>query len=112
MREQAYRPGGTLRHPIPEVVLRTRRCVMEAAYELQAQRVRKRRHVGIALLAMGTLVVLCAPALWTAGYDLSTGEHFFDLPVMVLTLFMVFLSAIFAVLLVTLRDRAARGESR
>jgi cytochrome bd-type quinol oxidase subunit 2 len=99
-------------HPIPEIVLRTRRSVMEAAYELQAQRARKRRHVGIALLAMGTLVVLFAPALWSAVNDLTLGEHFLDLPVMVLTLFLVFMSAIFAILLVTWRDRSARGEQR
>jgi hypothetical protein len=99
-------------HPIPEVVLRTRRSVMEAANELQAQRTRKRRHVGIALLAMGALVFFFAPALWSAVSDLNSGEHFLDLPVLVLTLFVVFLSAVFAILLVTLRDRAARDEQR
>jgi uncharacterized membrane protein len=83
---------------------------MEAAIELQAQRTRKRRHAGIALLAMGALIFLVAPVLWTAVNDLSTGEHFFDLPMIVLTLFGVLLSAVFAVLLVTWRDRAARAE--
>jgi cytochrome bd-type quinol oxidase subunit 2 len=97
-------------HPIPEVVLRTRRSVMEAAMELKAQRTRRRRHAGIALLAMGTLVLLFAPVLWSAVNDLSTGEHFFDLPVLVLTLSLVLLAAVFAVLLVTWRDRAARAE--
>ena len=97
-------------HPIPEVVLRTRRCVMEAAIELQAQRTRKRRHVGIALLAMGALVFIFAPVLWSAVTDLSAGEHFFDLPVLMVTLFVVLLAALFAILLVTWRDRAARAE--
>jgi len=105
---QARIPG----HPIPEVVLRTRRSVMEAAYELQAQRTRKRRHAGIALLAMGILVVLLAPALWSTANDLTTGEHFFELPVMVLTLFLVLVSAIFAILLLTWRERTARDEQR
>jgi cytochrome bd-type quinol oxidase subunit 2 len=99
-------------HPIPEVVLRTRRSVMEAANELQAQRTRKRRHVGIALLAMGALVFFFAPALWSAVSDLNNGEHFFDMPVMVLTLFVVLLSAVFAILLVTWRDRTAHDEQR
>ncbi len=112
MSSEVFPSSGGVRHPIPEIVLRTRRSVMEAAYELQAQRVRKRRHVGIALLAMGTLVVLFAPALWAAGSDLTQGEHFFDLPVMVLTLFLVFLSAIFAVLLVSVRDRTTRDDQR
>jgi cytochrome bd-type quinol oxidase subunit 2 len=97
-------------HPIPEIVLRTRRSVMEAAIELQAQRTRKRRHAGIALLAMGALIFLVAPALWSAVTDLSTGEHFLDLPVIMLTLFLVFVSAGFAILLVTWRDRSSRAE--
>jgi len=112
MSSEVFRSGRRVGHPIPEVVLRTRRSVMEAAYELQAQRVRKRRHVGIALLAIGSLVLLFAPALWSAVNDLTTGEHFFDLPVLILTLFLVFLSAIFAILLVTSRDRTAREEQR
>jgi cytochrome bd-type quinol oxidase subunit 2 len=99
-------------HPIPEVVLRTRRTVMEAANNLQEQRTRKRRHAGIALLAMATLVVMLAPVLWSAANDLTTGEHFFDLPVLVLTLFLVLLSAIFAVLLLTWRQRGMREEQR
>jgi cytochrome bd-type quinol oxidase subunit 2 len=85
---------------------------MEAALNLQTQRTRKRRHAGIALLAMASLIVLLAPLLWSTVNDLTTGEHFFDLPVIVLTLFLVFLSAIFAILLLTLRDRAARDEER
>ncbi|HTX42089.1 MAG TPA: hypothetical protein VMD25_09705 [Acidobacteriaceae bacterium] len=90
-------------HLVPEVVLRTRRSVMEAAFEMQAQRARRRRHMGFALLALGTLVVLFTPALWSAWNDLAAGEHFFDMPVMLLTLSMVFLSAIIAILLVTWR---------
>jgi cytochrome bd-type quinol oxidase subunit 2 len=113
MTSQVFHPHRSVTgHPIPEVVLRTRRSVMEAANELEAQRTRKRRHAGIALMAMGALVVLFAPALWSAVDDLSTGEHFFDLPVIVLTLFLVFLSAIFAILLVTWRDRAVHDDER
>lgn len=101
-------------HPIPEVVLRTRRSVMEAAYEMRAQRERQRRQMGVALLALGTLVVLVTPALWSAMSDLTAGERFFDLPVMLLMLSLVLLSAIFAVLLVTWRGgrRGMRNEQR
>jgi len=113
MSGEVFRPRRNMTgHPIPEVVLRTRRTVMEAAYNLQEQRARKRRHAGIALLAMGTLVVLLAPVVWSAANDLSTGEHFFDLPVLVLTLFLVLLSAIFAVLLLTWRQRGLREDQR
>jgi cytochrome bd-type quinol oxidase subunit 2 len=112
MSSDVFRPRSVTGHPIPEVVLRTRRSVMEAAYNLGEQRTRKRRHAGIALLAMGTLIVLAAPALWVTVDDLIAGEHFFELPVLVLTLFLVFLSAIFAILLVTWRDRAVREKQR
>ncbi len=85
---------------------------MEAANNLQEQRTRKRRHAGIALLALGALIVLATPALWSAANDLTNGEHFFDLPVMVLTLFLVMVSAIFAILILTLREQGAREDQR
>ena len=110
MNAPALHSESGLRRPIPDFVLRTRRSVMEAAYEIQAQRLRRRRHIGIALLVMGMLVFLVAPILWSAVNDLTTGEHFFDLPLIVLTLVLVFLSAIFAVLLLNWRDRAARNQ--
>lgn len=106
--------NGDLLHPIPEVVLRTRRSVMEAAREMEAQRARQRRQMGIALLVLGALVVLVTPALWTACNDLMAGEHFFDMPMMLLTLSLVLLSAIFAILLVSWRGgrRVLRDEQR
>jgi cytochrome bd-type quinol oxidase subunit 2 len=113
MSSDVFSPRGNVGgHPIPEVVLRTRRSVMEAANELQAQRTRRRRHAGIALLAMAALVMLFTPALWSVANDLTTGEHFFDMPVMVLTLSLVLLSAMFAILLMTWRGgrSGARDE--
>lgn len=97
---------------IPDVLLRTRRSVMEAAYEMQRQRTRRRRQIGIALLAFAGLVVLASPALWSAANELTSGEPFFDMPVMLLTLTVVLLSAIFAVLLVSWRGRRLRDEQR
>ena len=87
----------------PDVLLRTRRSVMEAAHLMQAKRVRQRRHAGIALLAIVGLLTVFAPVLWGAATDLTSGEHFFDLPVMMLALSLVFLSAMFAVLLMQVR---------
>jgi uncharacterized integral membrane protein len=97
---------------IPDVLLRTRRTVMEAAYEMQMQRARRRRQIGIALLVFAALVMLATPALWSAATELTSGEPFFDLPVMLLTLTLVLLSAMFAVLLVTWRGRRLRDERR
>jgi cytochrome bd-type quinol oxidase subunit 2 len=96
----------------PDVLLRTRRSVMEAAHRMQNQRARRRRHAGIALLVMAGLLVLFAPALWNVATDLSAGEHFFDMPVMILFLSLVLLSAMFAILMMTWRDakRGARDE--
>lgn len=97
---------------IPDVLLRTRRTVMEAAYEMQRQRTRRRRQIGIALLVFAGLAVLATPALWSAVTELSSGEPFFDMPVMLVTLTLVLLSAMFAVLLVSWRGRRLRDEKR
>lgn len=97
---------------IPDVLLRTRRSVMEAAYEMQMQRTRRRRQVGIALLVFAGLLVLVTPALWSAATELTSGEPFYDMPVMLITLALVLLSAIFAVLMVTWRGRRLRDEQR
>jgi hypothetical protein len=61
---------------------------------------------------LAALVLLFTPALWTLANDLTTGEHFFDLPAMVLTLSLVLLSAMFAILLMTWRGgrRGAEDE--
>ena len=92
-------------HRKPDFLLRTRRSVMEAANLMQAKRTRQRRHIGLALLAMAAVLVFFAPALWSAATDLSTGEHFFDMPVVVLTVSLLFFSTILAALLMALRDR-------
>lgn len=85
----------------PDLLLRTRRSVMEAAHVMQAKRARQRRHAGIALLVVAALLVLFAPALWSAASDLTTGDQLFDMPVVVLTLSLVFLAAMVAILLTT-----------
>jgi cytochrome bd-type quinol oxidase subunit 2 len=107
--EQRGRVSG---HPIPEVVLRTRRSVMAAAHEIRTKREQRRQHAGIALAAMAGLLVLAAPGLWYTVNDLTTGEHFQDLPVAILTISLIMVAAIFAILLMTWRGRrgAERGE--
>lgn len=92
-------------HRRPDFLLRTRRSVMEAANLMQAKRARQRRHAGLALLAMAAVLVFFAPALWSAATDLSTGEHFLDMPVVVLTLSLIFFSTILAALLIAWKDR-------
>jgi hypothetical protein len=96
----------------PDVLLRTRRSVMEAAFRMQENRVLRRKHAGIALLVVCGLLVLFAPALWVAASDLSAGEPVLDIPVVLLTLSLVLLSAVLGVAMMTLkRNRStARGE--
>ena len=105
-------PNRDLQHPIPGVILRTRRSVMEAAHQIQVERERRKRNMGFALLALGSLALLFTPVLWSAASDLAGGEHFFDLPVSLLILSLVLLSAMFAVLLVSWRDRRRREGDR
>jgi len=104
-------PMGPQGHAKPDMLLRTRRSVMEAAHLMRAKRARQRRHAGIALLALAALLVLFTPVLWSVANDLSTGERFFEMPVMVFTLSLVLLSAMFAILLMTWNGkRNTRGE--
>lgn len=105
MSGNAFHPNGRVSgHPIPELVLRTRRSVMAAAHEMQERRARQRRHAGITLAVMAGLLMLLAPAVWNAVNDLNTGERFSDMPVAILTLSLIMVSAMFAVLLMTFRS--------
>ena len=80
-----------------------RTCLCKFTFEM--------RH-GVLPHLVRALLVLFTPALWSVANDLTTGEHFFDMPVMVLTLSLVLLSAMFAILLMTWRGgrNAARDE--
>jgi hypothetical protein len=96
----------------PDVLLRTRRTVMDAAFRMQEKRVRQRRHVGIALLVVCGLLVLFAPALWVAASDLTAGEPVLGVPVVLVTLSVVLLSAMLGVLMMTWKRASSgvRGE--
>ncbi|MBT9332118.1 hypothetical protein [Paracidobacterium acidisoli] len=98
--------------PHLDVVLRTRRAVMEAANEMKEQRIRHRRHLGIALLMMSALVVLLTPAIWSSVDDLFGGEHLFDAPAMVMSLILLLFSGVFAVLIFSWsrNDRLHNGK--
>ena len=95
----------------PDYLLRTRRTVMEAAHRMQTQRARQRRHAGFALLAIAALVVFFAPAIWSAATDLATGEYFTDLPVVVITVSLLFLSTMLGALLMAGRERRRRSAN-
>lgn len=93
------------------VVQRTRHAVMAAAYQMRASEVRRRRQVGIVLLAFIGLAVLLTPAIWSVADDLfNNGEHFQDMPAMTMSLIATLFSTIFAALIVYVRSRRARDE--
>lgn len=94
------------------LVQRTRRAVMEAAHQMRAAETRRRRQVGIVMLAFLGLALLLTPAVWVVADDLfNNGEHFQDTPAMTMSLVATLFSAIFAALIVHLRSRRARdGE--
>jgi TRAP-type C4-dicarboxylate transport system permease small subunit len=85
----------------PDVLLRTRRSVMDAAYRMHEKRARQRQHVGIALLVVSVLLVLFAPAVWFAASNVTAGEPVLGIPVVLVTLSVVLLSAVLAVAMMT-----------
>lgn len=85
----------------PDVLLRTRRTVMDAAHRMQEKRVRQRKHAGIALLVVALLLVLFAPAVWLAASDLNSGDPVLGVPMVLVTLSLVLLSAVLGVAMMT-----------
>jgi Na+/glutamate symporter len=79
---------------------RTRRFVMEANYTLQTRRRRRRRNMGVALLILSALILLLTPAIWSSIDDILGGEHFFDMPAMVMSLILLLFSTVFAALMI------------
>jgi len=94
------------------VVQRTRRAVMAAAVQMGNAEVRRRRQVGIVLLAVIALVVLLTPAIWSVADDLFSGEHFQDMPAMTMSLIVTLFSTIFAALIVHWRSRKTQDEEK
>jgi hypothetical protein len=92
------------------VVQRTRRAVMAAANERRMARTRSRRQLGMILLALGALVMLLTPTIWMFAEDVFEGEIFQDAQTMSISLVVTFFSAIFAVLIVTWRNRESRSR--
>jgi len=65
------------------MVARTRRAIRLADQERRARGRLRRRSVGVALFALGALLLLAGPMLWSSMEDLSGGEHFADPPMQV-----------------------------
>lgn len=92
------------------VVQRTRRAVMEAAHKMREARSRVRYQMGLALLAVGALLMFLTPTLWVIAEDVFNGEHWLDSPTLTALLMITTVSTIFAVILAQWNGRS-RGES-
>jgi cytochrome bd-type quinol oxidase subunit 2 len=100
MSQQPLFPRPGIPRPNLDVLLRTRRTVMEAANEMHAQKARSRRKMGVVLLCLGVLLLVMTPTIWISVDDLMGGEHLFDMPAMILALAAVFITTILATLMV------------
>lgn len=95
------------------IVQRTRRAVMEAAHQMKASRLKRRRHVGIMLVTFMGLLILMTPALWSVADDVFfSEEHLYDMPAMTMSLVLMLLSTLFAALILHWRSRHAQDEEK
>ena len=83
------------------VAQKTRRAVRDEVISIGERRTRQRHTLGVALLGLGCLLLLLAPAIWNGLEDLLAGEHILDLPAsiafLILMLFPAMLAALIAV---------------
>lgn len=93
-----------------ELVQRTRRVVRNTAIGLGEQRMRQRRNVGFAILALLALPVLLAPAIWNGVEDLLGGEHFADLPIQIAFLLLMLFPTMIAALIAGWRGHNVHGR--
>jgi hypothetical protein len=82
----------------------TRRVVLQAANELREQRRRNRRNAAIVALTVTVLAMLLTPAIWSTVDDILGGEHFDELPGMVLVLILLLFSTVIGVLIMSFRN--------
>ena len=95
------------------LVERTRRATRVAAITLEEQRVRQRRNLGFAILALLSLLIMLSPVLWSGVEDMVSGEHFADLPMQVAFLLLMLFPAMLAALIVVWKgQRSAHHDGR
>jgi hypothetical protein len=94
------------------VVQRTRRAVMEAALQLKAARLKRRRNIGIMLMTFFGMLIVMTPAIWSVADDLFSDEHFQDMTTMTMSLVLTLLSTLFAALILHWRCRRGQDEER
>jgi succinate dehydrogenase hydrophobic anchor subunit len=92
---------------------RTRRSMRDMAISLQEQRMRQRRNLGFALIALLSMLILLAPAVWNSVEDFMGGEHLEDFPLQIaLLLLMLFPAMLAALVAVWKGHRIVRFDGR
>jgi hypothetical protein len=94
------------------VVARTRRAIRIANETRREQGERERYHIGITLFALGAILLVLAPVLWSSLDDFFGGEHFGDLPTQVALLSSFLVLAVVGALAVVWRNRGNQDEYR
>jgi hypothetical protein len=94
------------------VVARTRRAIRVANETRREQGERERHHIGITLFALGAILLVLAPVLWSSLDDFFGGEHFGDLPAQVALLSSFLVLAVVGALAVVWRKHGNQDEYR
>jgi len=94
-----------------EVVLRTRRQVMDTARRMQASRTTNRQRLGVVMLAFGLLALLLTPALWSFSEALFGSEALSESTAFSLVLFVMLFSTLIAVVMLQGREKRGRRSS-
>lgn len=93
-------------------IQRTRRVVLQTAHELRDQRRRNRRNAAVVALTGTVLAMLLTPAIWSTVDDFLGGEHFDELPGMVMVMILLLFSTIVGVLIMSFKNLGYTGFGR
>ena len=77
---------------------RTRRAMLAAIGDIDAERRNRRRGIMLGVLIVAALVMVLSPAIWNAVDELLGGEFLLDLPGMIAALTFTLFAAVAAVL--------------
>lgn len=94
------------------IVARTRRAIRIANDTRREQGERERHHIGITLFALGAILLVLAPVLWSSLDDFFGGEHFGDLSAQLSLLSSFLVLAVVGALAVVWRNRGNQDEYR
>lgn len=94
------------------IVARTRRAIRIANDTRREQGRLGRHHIGITLFALGAIMLVLAPVLWSSLDDFFGGEHFGDLSAQLSLLSSFLVLAVVGALAVVWRNRGNQDEYR